>query len=211
MTWGGKSLRSRPEEFVNLQGFLVQSSKSFGFSLVQFSSLVTSLESSFSSVRGTLAKCLRSVRSVQFIQSRSRAPPARLRLTWPGWLGSAQARFGPSSLQLLARNRGAVLGSLQRKSQPAGPGFVALVEGWWALLAVPACPGCDIEVTYNQFKIVQKGFINRTKVDTTWRWVRVPDRVGCQSFSSGHGGLVPSLSSFSSVHSVKFTNSSGPA
>ena len=58
---------TRSEEFVNLQSLLVQSSIWFGVSSVQFSSLFTiCLESSFSSVRGMEAKCLHSVRSVQF-------------------------------------------------------------------------------------------------------------------------------------------------
>ena len=38
---------TRPEEFVNLQGLLVRSSKRFGISSVQFSSLVTSLTGNF--------------------------------------------------------------------------------------------------------------------------------------------------------------------
>ena len=40
-------LHSGPEEFVNLRGPLVQSSKWFGISSVQFSSLVTSLSGKF--------------------------------------------------------------------------------------------------------------------------------------------------------------------
>ena len=44
---------------------------------------------------------------------------------WPGWLGSVRARFSPSSLHLVGMSKGAALGPLQRKSQPAGPGFVA--------------------------------------------------------------------------------------
>ena len=62
---------------MNLRGLIVQSSNLFGISSVQFSSLgISLLESWFSSVRGTGAKCLRSVRSVQFIQFRSRTLPA---------------------------------------------------------------------------------------------------------------------------------------
>ena len=41
----------------------------------------------------------------------------------------------PSSLQLFGRNRGAVLGPIQRKFQPADPGFLAWVlacfSGMW--------------------------------------------------------------------------------
>ena len=59
---------------------LARSSRSnwFGISSVQLSSLGTSffLGSSFSSVRDTGAKCLRSFRSVQFIQLSSRTLPA---------------------------------------------------------------------------------------------------------------------------------------
>ena len=48
-------------------------------------------------------------------------------------------RFDPGSVQsiesgLLGKSRGAVLGPLQRKFQPAGPGFVTWVEGWCALM-----------------------------------------------------------------------------
>ena len=56
------------EESVSLQDLLVQSSDWFGICSLQFGSLGTSLESSFSYVRGTGAKRLRSVRSVRLIQ-----------------------------------------------------------------------------------------------------------------------------------------------
>ena len=99
-----------------------------------------------------------SVQSVQFssvhsVQSTNFSGPDS---DWPGWLGSAQARFSPSSLQLLERGRGVVLNPLQRKSQPAGPEFVAWVEGWCALLAVLACQSgewCGVGLTQIQLKI----------------------------------------------------------
>ena len=62
----GRSCTPGPEEFVNFQGPLVQSSNLFGISSVQFGSLGTSLESSFSSVGGTGTKCLRSVELSSF-------------------------------------------------------------------------------------------------------------------------------------------------
>ena len=62
----GEAADQGPEEFVNYQGLLVQSSKWFGISSVQFRSLITSLlDTSFSSFKGPpILKC--SVSSVQF-------------------------------------------------------------------------------------------------------------------------------------------------
>ena len=61
----------------------------------------------------------------------------------PGWLGSAQARFSPSSLQLFGGSKGAVLGPLQWKSQLAGLGLVSWVEEcalcWLCLLTRLGC------------------------------------------------------------------------
>ena len=75
---------------------------------------------------------------------------------------SVQARFSPSSLQLFGRSRGKILGPLQQKSQPAGPGFVAWVEGGLCLLAVLAYLSgmwCGVRVTQIQFKIAYKKFV----------------------------------------------------
>ena len=71
--------RPGPEEIVNLQVLLVQSSNWFGISsvgTVQFPRAPVCLESSFSSFQGIGVKCLRSVPSVQFIQFSSRTLPA---------------------------------------------------------------------------------------------------------------------------------------
>ena len=69
----------------------------------------------------------------------------------------------PASLQLFGKSRGAVLGPLKWKSQPAGPGFVAWMEVWCALLAVRACllvrDVCDVRVTQIQSKSVKKEFV----------------------------------------------------
>ena len=105
---------------MNLRGLLVQSSKWFGISSVQFSYLVTSLSGKFvSSVRGMGTKFLR---SVQF---------------------TVQARFSYRALSIehsivWEEQRNSSRGPLQQKSQPAGPRFVAWVEGWCALLSVLA-------------------------------------------------------------------------
>ena len=66
------------------KGLLVQSSKCFGISSVQFSSLVTSL--SGKSVQfswGTGAKIFRSVRSIESLQFRSRSLPALVGIHLP--------------------------------------------------------------------------------------------------------------------------------
>ena len=77
-----------PEEFVDLQG-LVQNSNLFGISSVQFSYLFTTLSGNFIySVQGTGAKCLRSVRSVQF-SSRTVSALTRIDLA-----GSVRLRLG---------------------------------------------------------------------------------------------------------------------
>ena len=137
---GGGRYRRRPgpEEFVNFHGLLVQSSN--GLAPVQYSlvpELPVSQESSFSLVRGTVEKCLRSVRSVQFIQFSSRILPtlARIDLT-----GSVRLRLDlfhrvSNCLGRGGGSRRAALSPLQRKSQPAGPGLVAWVEGWCTLQA----------------------------------------------------------------------------
>ena len=101
MSWVQSRTNSLQGLVYKLQGLLVQSSKWFGISLVQFSSLLTSLtgkcihfssgrggqvppfssvhsvyftwlESAFISFQGSVAKCLRSVQFIQFI---SRAFP----------------------------------------------------------------------------------------------------------------------------------------
>ena len=44
--------------------------------------------------------------------------------------------------------------SLQWKSQPAGSGFVAWVEGWWlegCWLCLLACPGCGVVLEWRKF------------------------------------------------------------
>ena len=75
-----RSLRWRlsgPEKFVNLRGFLAQSSKLFDISSVQCSSLGTSLSGKFVQFSsGHRTKCFSSARSVQFIQFSSRTLPA---------------------------------------------------------------------------------------------------------------------------------------
>ena len=143
-----------PAGFVNLQGVLLQSSKWLGISSVQFGSIVTSLSGKFvqfNSGHGGQVTPSSSVHSFHF--ANSSGPDS----AWPGWFVSAQARFSQSSFQLFRRSRGAVLGPLQRQSQPAGPGFVARVERWRALLAVLVCLSgvwCVVTVTQFQFKTV---------------------------------------------------------
>ena len=84
------------------------------------------------------------------------------------------------------------------------PMFGARVEGFrCALLVVLACSSgvwCGVGGMQIQFKIVLKSSLSS---------VRLPDRVICQSVQFGDGGQVPPFSSFSSVHSAQFTNSSG--
>ena len=112
-------------EFASLQRRLVQNSSWFGISSIQFSSLFTTLFGKFiqfsSGHRGEMPpfSSFSSVHSVLF--TNSSGPDSDN----PGSFGSAQGQFSPSSLQLIGMSRGAVLGSLQRKSQPAVPGFVA--------------------------------------------------------------------------------------
>ena len=69
------------------------------------------------------------------IQISSRAP---LAVTPIDLASPVRLKLG-SVHQVFERSRGAVLGPLLRKSQPAGPGFVAWMEGLCALLAVLAC------------------------------------------------------------------------
>ena len=82
---------------MNLESLIVQSSKWFDVSSVQLSPLVY-LESSFSSVRSTVAKCLRSVRSVQFIQISTRALPDLTLIDLTVCFGSAQVWLSPSNV-----------------------------------------------------------------------------------------------------------------
>ena len=84
--------RTEPEDFVNLQGLLVQSSKWLGISSVQLSSLVTNLPETFvqfSAGHGT--ECLRSVRSAQFIQFISQTLPPLVPIDLAG---SVRLRLG---------------------------------------------------------------------------------------------------------------------
>ena len=76
------------------------------FSTFRFPSHRVCLESSFSSVRGTGVKCLRSVRSVQLI---SRTHPALARTDLAAYV---RLRLGSiHSLQLFGSSRRAVLGA----------------------------------------------------------------------------------------------------
>ena len=117
------------EEFVNLRGLLVQSSKWLGISSVQFSSLVTSLSGKFvqfSSGQG--AKCLHSVRSAQFTQLISRALPALARIALAGSVQSIESPIVWERQRSSSRQGSrTTLGPLQQKSHRAG--FVACVEG----------------------------------------------------------------------------------
>ena len=110
----------------------------------KFISLLTSLSAKFvqfSSGHG--AKCLRSVRSVQLLQSSSRTLPAlSLGLTWIAWFASGSVPSIES--QIVWEEQRSSSRSLQRKSQPTGPGFVACAEGWCAFLAVLACSWCAV-------------------------------------------------------------------
>ena len=114
-----------PEEFVSLRGVLVHSSKWFGISSVQFPN----------------HQLVWKVRSVQFWVW---GPSASVQFS------SVQPRISQSRLQQFGRSRGTVLGPLQQKSQPTGPGFVAWVEGWrsWlAVLVISSGMWCGVRVT----------------------------------------------------------------
>ena len=71
-SWSRSGGRPGPEQFVNLQGLLVQSSKMFGISSVQFGSLVTSLSGKlvqFSQGHGSQLPPFSSVHSFHFTNS----------------------------------------------------------------------------------------------------------------------------------------------
>ena len=81
----------------------------------------------------------------------------------------------------------------------------------WQLLAVLAClfgVCCGIVVTQIQFKIF---FFHQSKSSVQFSSPGWSGRQKFVQFSSWHGRKASPFSSFSSVHSVQFTNSSGPA
>ena len=92
-----------PEEFVNLQGPLVQSSNLFDISSVQFSSLGTSLSGKFVHFRPEHRGQVPPFSSVQFIPLSSRTLPTLTRTDLAdlqGLLVQSADWFGLSSVQL---------------------------------------------------------------------------------------------------------------
>ena len=109
----------------------------------------------------------------------------------------------PSSLQLFGRSKGAVLGLLQRKSQPAGPGFLA-----WG--------GGKVRFADHAHLLVRGVVLYRSDANSVQnrlrrvRSVRLPNWGSCQFvlFISGHG--VKCLRSVHSVQSELFRPSPTP-
>ena len=82
------------------------------------------------------------------------------------------------------------------------PGMEDGAHFWLCLLSRP---GCGVVSEWGKLS-------SKSLNESSFSSVRLPDRVDCQfvQFSLGHGGPEPKISSFSSVNSVQFTNSSGP-
>ena len=100
-----------------------------------------------------------------------------------------------SSLQLFGSSTGAVIGSLQWKTLPASPWFVAWVdvEGWCTLLSVLACLSgvlCCLRIGSKSFK------------NSLFGSVRLPDRVSCQFVRFSSGMVAKCLCSVCSVHKL---------
>ena len=91
----------------------------------QFHSFVWKVFQFSSGDRAQVLRCPHSVHSVWFIQFSSVTNSSSSDSDWPGWLSLPQAGISPLSLQMFGRS---ILGPLQWKSQPAGPGFVTWVE-----------------------------------------------------------------------------------
>ena len=125
-------------------------------------------------------KCLR---SVQFSSGSAQSiePP----IVWDGQRNSSR----PPPAEIPAR-----LGW--------SPGWMDDTLCWLCLLT---SPGCYVVSDWRNFS-------SKSFTKSPFSSVRLPDRVDWQfvQFSSGHGSQEPPFSSFSSVHSVQFTNSSGP-
>ena len=193
-----------PEEFVNLQGHIVQSSNWFGISSVQFSSLVTSLESSSSSFRG-----FGSSAPVQFAEF---SPFSSVHELFRPWLGLTWlARLGSGSVQSI---ESPIVWEEQRSGSRSPPaeiparwpgvccrcGGIARFAGCVCLLV----RAVGVGVTQIQFKTVLKEFIS----------IRLPDRARCLLVQFSSRTLGPSGSllylffmSMSSGHAAHCYNS----